>query len=97
MRAINTAHADSPDDIRAQLDKIIGDLKDNPPTNVAEAYKRIEAFIDAIPKDAPDHLKERMQATFRRIKDLMEQADAEEEERLEKLRRAGRLIVGIIG
>jgi hypothetical protein len=97
MRVLNTVHAESPPDIREQLDKIVDDLKRDPPKNVEEALGRIKKFIDAIPEDAPDNLKERMQATFRRIKDLMEQADEEEEERLEKLRRSGRLVVGIIG
>jgi uncharacterized secreted protein with C-terminal beta-propeller domain len=97
MRVLNTVHADSPEDVRKQLDRIMQGFAENPPKNVEEALQRIERFVDAIPKDAPDHLKERMEAVFRRIKDLMAQADAEEADQLEKLRRAGHLVVRTIG
>jgi hypothetical protein len=97
MRVLNAVHADSPEDIRKQLDKIMQGFEENPPKTVEEALKRIERFVDSIPKDAPDHLKERMQAVFRKIKDLMAQANAEEADQLEKLRRAGHLVVRTIG
>jgi hypothetical protein len=97
MRVLNAVHADSPEDIRQQLDKIMEGFEQNPPKNVDEALKRIERFIEAIPLDAPDHLKERMQAVFRKIKELMAQANAEEEEQLEKLRRSGHIVVRTIG
>jgi hypothetical protein len=88
MRILNTVHAESPADIREQLDQIIDKLKQDPPKNVAEAYDRIEEFIEAIPDDAPNQLKERMQALFRKVKELMEKPD-DEAERLERLRRPG--------
>lgn len=95
MRVLNAVHAESPADIREKLDEITDDLKRNPPKNVEEAYGRIQKFIAAIPNDAPNDLKERMNVTFRRIKDLMEQADKEEEEQLQKLRSSGHLIIRI--
>lgn len=95
MRVLNMVHAESPADIRKKLDEIIDDLKRDPPKNVEEAYGRIEKVIAAIPDDAPNDLKERMNATFGRIKELMDQADKEEEEQLKKLRRSGHLVIGI--
>lgn len=97
MRVLSAVHAESPEDIRKQLDKIMQGFEEDPPKTVEEAMKRIERFVDAIPKDAPDHLKERMEATVRRIKDLMAQAHAEEADQLEKLRRSGYLVVRTIG
>ncbi|HEX2115086.1 MAG TPA: hypothetical protein VHM01_11835 [Alphaproteobacteria bacterium] len=97
MRVLNAVRADSPEDIRQQLDRSMEGFKQNPPKTVDEALRRIETFVEAIPLDAPDHLKERMQVVFRKIKDLMAQANAEEEEQLEKLRRSGYLVVRTIG
>jgi hypothetical protein len=97
MRVLNTIHAEAPEDIRRQLDKVMQGFAENPPNNAEEALKRIERFVEAIPNDASDHLKERMQATFRMIKELMARADAEEAEQLEKLRRSGYIVVAVIG
>jgi type I site-specific restriction endonuclease len=96
MHVLNTVHAESPPDIREQLDAIVDKLKKDPPKNVEEAYDRIAKFIDAIRYDAPNQLKERMQALFRKVKEMMAEPD-DETERLEKLRRSGRLIHAMIG
>jgi type I site-specific restriction endonuclease len=96
MRVLNAVHAESPPDIREQLDQIVDKLKQDPPKNVTEACERIEKFIAATRNDAPNQLRERMQALFRRIKDMMERPD-DEVERLEKLRRPERLVRAMIG
>jgi hypothetical protein len=53
-------HAESADDVKDEIEKIMDDFKVDPPATAAEMMERIVTHVAMIPDNAPDNLKERM-------------------------------------
>ena len=71
LRVLSMMEATAPADVRGQLSDLEADFKRHPPNGIDDMYARIQKVIDAIPNNAPNHLKDRMLEAFRRIRDLM--------------------------
>jgi hypothetical protein len=86
MRVLTLFRDTAPKDIQQHLEKIIGNLEQDPPRHPQEMYARIEAYIDRLPNTLPNDLKGRLKDVYRRMKELMAKPDEE----LERLEKAGR-------
>lgn len=75
MQILSILHADGPDNVKDEIEKIMEDFKASPPKTIEEMISRIQQHVDSIPDSAPNKLKERMKQMMFSIAQMMTMGD----------------------